>query len=91
VLQHLSNRQIAALIPKIQTKYRYFILTEHLPIKRDFKHNIDKPSGPGIRTQVGSGIVLTSPPFNLVTMSQKSICSVSEFGGLVETMVYKLK
>ncbi len=65
VLQHLSNRQILNALPEISSKFKYLVLTEHLPSTESFIHNLDRPAGPGIRIGVNSGIVLTSPPFNL--------------------------
>lgn len=66
VLQHLSNQDIALLLPKLAT-YKYLIITEHIP-NSAFVPNIDKPSGLGIRMHNGikknSGVLITAPPFN---------------------------
>lgn len=43
VLQHLSNNQIATVLPKLQEKYKYLILTEHLPASKNFKANLGSP------------------------------------------------
>lgn len=94
VLQHLSNDQILAVIPKITIKYKYLILTEHLPSSETFSHNIDKPVGPDIRLflgKEGSGIILTSPPFNLLVTEDICLCEAFEFGGIIRTNVYRLK
>jgi hypothetical protein len=91
VLQHLSNEQISqALANIIQAKYKYLVLTEHLPKKPEFQHNLDKPTGVNIRLGFGSGIVLTSPPFNLQHAGQRQLCKVFEDGGLVATTLYTL-
>lgn len=90
VLQHLSNEQILRALPKISSKYKYLVLTEHWPATQDFKHNIDKPAGPDIRTYIESGIVLTSPPFNLRPKNERKLCQVNDPDGIITTMVYQL-
>jgi len=93
VLQHLSNEQILLALPKISSKYRYLILTEHLPTKRNFQHNLDMPAGPGIRARMESGIVLTSQPFNLKAKGKLRLCESDEegeTGGLIVTTLYAL-
>jgi len=89
VLQHLSNAQIMRAVSKIKAKYKYLVLTEHLPDSRNFKHNLDKPAGPDIRREIKSGVVLTSEPFNLAPQSQREICRISEYGGIIATTVYQ--
>jgi SAM-dependent methyltransferase len=65
VLQHLSNQEITAILPKLN-KYRWVIITEHQPSKDYFKHaNLDKPHGGDIRTLNGSGVFLEVPPFSI--------------------------
>jgi len=90
VLQHLSNAQISRAVPQIATKYRYLVLTEHLPAAADFPHNLDQPSGPDNRLQIGSGIVLTSQPFDLRVSAEHTLCEVPEAGGVVRTTAYSL-
>jgi glycosyltransferase involved in cell wall biosynthesis len=91
VLQHLSNEQISAAISKISSKYKYFVLTEHLPSSDTFIHNLDKPSGPDIRFDFNSGIVLTSAPFNLKIIEDTCLCEIPhELGGRVRTNLYRL-
>ena len=91
VLQHLPNAEIAQAMPRIVARYRYLVLTEHIPNKTDFKSNIDKPAGPDIRLERGSGLVLTDPPFSLAPLEISTLCEVSEFDGLVQTLVYRLR
>ena len=78
VLQHLSNRDIALVLPKL-TSYKYLIITEHLP-SNTFIANIDKPSGLGIRMHNGmkknSGVVITEPPFNFSAKSAKTLQTI---------------
>jgi SAM-dependent methyltransferase len=61
VFQHLSNEEIALALEKC-TKYKYVIVTEHVP-DGNFKANLDKPHGPDIRLWWNSGISLDQPPF----------------------------
>lgn len=89
VLQHLSNKDILKIIPKLY-KYKFLVLTEHLPNDPDFIPNKDFISGPSIRLERNSGVVLTAPPFDLSFKSSKKICSVDESGGSIVTMVYEL-
>jgi thiol-disulfide isomerase/thioredoxin len=93
VLQHLSNREIGALLPKLQKKYKYLVLTEHLPSGSDFTPNLDKPVGPDIRLAIvegGSGVVLTEPPFNLVPKSTLEVCSIPEGHSVINTVIYEI-
>ena len=94
VFQHLSNRQIGTIIAKVKDKYRYLVLTEHLPGSEKFVHNLDKPVGPDIRLFLksgGSGVVLTSPPFSLQVIEDITLCEARQFGGLIRTTLYRLK
>jgi len=89
VLQHLSNADILKVIPKLY-KYKFLIITEHLPNSHNFAPNKDFVSGPSIRLERNSGIVLTEPPFNLTFKKSKEICSVNEDDGSIKTMIYEL-
>jgi 2-polyprenyl-3-methyl-5-hydroxy-6-metoxy-1,4-benzoquinol methylase len=91
VLQHLSNEQIQKIIPKLHLNYSYLFLTEHLPISKSFSRNLDMPTGPYIRLAFNSGVVLTAPPFNLKTLGEQIICEPEEAGGIIRTILYKLK
>ncbi len=63
VLQHLSNKEIATAIERCE-KYRYLIVTEHIPTGQKVKPNRDKPHGPDIRLFWNSGVFLDKPPFS---------------------------
>jgi hypothetical protein len=89
VLQHLSNRQILNAIPRLCSTYKYLVLTEHLPSNKDFQPNIDILPGKDIRLQFNSGIVLTSPPFNMQVKMQKRISEATEYGGRILTTIYE--
>ena len=90
VLQHLSNDQIAGAVPQIASKYKFLVLTEHLPAIDSFVHNRDKPAGPDIRLLIDSGVVITSPPFGLKVKKQTVLCEVPEFGGTIRTCLYEI-
>ena len=90
VLQHLSNRQIKNLLPKVARGYRYAVVTEHLPTDEAFTPNLDFPTGPLFRLEIGSGIVLTAKPFNLKVKSETILCELPQMGGRVRTTVYEL-
>ena len=65
VLQHLSNKQILKILPKLK-QYKYVYITEHVPaVAAAGRPNLDKPHGKGIRLDRNSGVDLTSAPFGL--------------------------
>lgn len=90
VLQHLSNDDISKFIQLIPRGFSYLLLTEHLPSESEFVANRDKASGTDIRLGIGSGVVLTQPPFNLNFKSEKILLSVPQFGGSIVTTLYEL-
>jgi ribosomal protein L11 methylase PrmA len=89
VLQHLSNTEIARVVTKLVGRYRYLILTEHVPPSH-FVPNLNKTTGPNIRLLFESGVVLTAPPFNLHVVSQRELCEVGQHGGRIQTLLYEL-
>jgi hypothetical protein len=65
VLQHLSNAQILAILPKL-AKYRWAFVTEHYPTgDAGIVPNRDKVHGGYIRASERSGVYLDRPPFAL--------------------------
>lgn len=90
VLQHLSNGHIARAVPQLAAKYKYLVVTEHLPSAGAFKPNLDKPAGAGVRSALDSGVVLTSAPFNLPVKQESVLCEVPEGGGIIRTNLYRL-
>jgi SAM-dependent methyltransferase len=97
ILQHLSNSDIEKVVPKLSAKYRFAILTEHLPLSDQFVPNSDKPRGANIRINIGkkgSGVILTEQPFNLKVNQNTLLCEVlSDVGarqGVIRTNLYKL-
>ncbi len=87
VLQHLSNAQVGAILPKV-CNYRYAIITEHIPGHQGFVANLDKPTGADHRARFGSGLVLTEPPFNLKAAASSVICEVEGYGGVIRTTMF---
>lgn len=90
VLQHLSNSEIAQVVRKLEATYAHLVVTEHVPADDNFTPNADMPAGPEIRTYVGSGVVLTAPPFNLSVKSARTLCEAPEYGGRIVTTIYEL-
>jgi hypothetical protein len=91
VLQHLSNDQISRFISRVSLSYRFIVVTEHLPCHARFRHNVDKLTGPGTRMGYESGVVLTSPPFNLRPRIEKQLCRVKSIdSGVLVTTLYGL-
>jgi Methyltransferase domain len=65
VLRHLSNEQIAAVLPKLD-KFRWCFITEHHPSPDRLRRpNEDKPHGDTIRVSRGSGVFLDQAPFGI--------------------------
>jgi SAM-dependent methyltransferase len=89
VLQHLSNDLIAAAVGRFARKFRYLLVTEHLP-SGDFIANVDKRTGPDTRLPKASGVVLTSTPFNLKVGRTEILCEVPAEDGVIRTHLYEL-
>ncbi|NOY40512.1 MAG: class I SAM-dependent methyltransferase [Planctomycetes bacterium] len=65
VLQHLSNAQIAKILPKLR-KYKVCFVTEHLPADNpDIIPNKDIVHGSWNRSNENSGVYLDKPPFDI--------------------------
>ena len=91
VLQHLSNDQISKFIARAHLTYKFLVVTEHLPSDTNFKHNADKLAGPGTRMGHASGVVLTSPPFNLRPQTERQLCRINSVDtGVLVTTLYGL-
>lgn len=91
VLQHLSNADIQKFCDKIVGSCEYLVVTEHLPKNPKFVPNLDQGHGAGIRLDDGSGVVLTAPPFRFSPRSQKVLCEVFAFGGVIRTTAYEME
>lgn len=90
VLQHLSNKEILAILSKLY-KYKYLILTEHIP-ENDFTPNKDIISGQGIRLKKNSGVNVLESPFNLNISYKKELLRVtpSNNKGEIVTILFGL-
>jgi hypothetical protein len=67
VLQHLTNAEIESILANVEKSgAKFCIVAEHLPSEKEFiRPNIDLPShSAGIRTFVGSGVMIDQPPFS---------------------------
>jgi hypothetical protein len=65
VLQHLSNAQIFAVLPKLD-QYRWCFVTEHHPSPARLRFvNLDKVHGRDVRVTQGSGVFLDQAPFSV--------------------------
>jgi hypothetical protein len=74
VLQHVSNQEVQHILDKL-ARYRYVIITEHIPIG-DFEPNKDKISGQGIRLKQNSGIDVLATPFYWKVKEAKELLSL---------------
>lgn len=63
VLQHLSDDRVAAILANLRS-YPIWIICDHTPIG-DLAPNRDIKTGAGVRSEIGSGLVLTAPPFSI--------------------------
>jgi SAM-dependent methyltransferase len=63
VLQHLSNDHISKILKKLK-KYRYVIVSEHLPIGENIIPNLDMQAHWHIRALQNSGVFIDQAPFN---------------------------
>lgn len=90
VLQHISNKEISQLLPKLET-YKYIIVTEHLP-NGTFTPNSDIISGQGIRIKKNSGVDLSAAPFNFKAKKETPLLRVilEEKKGVLLTTLYEL-
>ncbi len=65
VFQHLSNREILRVLPKLAA-YKYVLISEHYPAgDLCATPNIDKPHGEDTRLFDNSAVYLDHPPFSL--------------------------
>jgi hypothetical protein len=95
VLQHLSNAEIARVLPKLR-RYRYVIVTEHYPAPSYFEApNLDHAHGPYIRLEMGSGVYLSEPPFSVSAAAMRLLVEVPGDGsgeddtlGVLRTFVF---
>lgn len=66
VLQHLSNQHIQTILHKCR-KFRYVIVSEHIPKGLDVIPNLDMSASWDIRAIKNSGVFIEEPPYNIQT------------------------
>jgi hypothetical protein len=91
VLQHLSNHDIQKILQKIEGNFRYLVFTDHQPSNIEWIPNLDKQTGPNIRTEISSGLELTENPFNLSPISSEKVSDVKVEDGVIRTFIYRLE
>lgn len=88
VLQHLSNREISSILPKL-SKYKYVYISEGQPLIREGPPNPDKPVGADVRFDWrigrGRGLELNLPPWNLRLQEIVRTTSPEDTNGLIYT------
>lgn len=85
VLQHLSNRDIRKVLEKCK-RYKYLIVTEHLPGVESLRPNVDKQSDENIRLMYNSGVYLDKDPFNLDVQELLTVYPKIERGSKIVTL-----
>lgn len=90
VLQHLSNTEIKIILKKIGQKYKYLVITEHIPLG-DYAPNIEKSTGSHIRLTLNSGVNVEATPFSLKYIEREVLCEVVHERSLIKTIAYRLK
>ena len=90
VLQHLSNDEIQSVVKQLG-KYKYVILTEHLPVG-EFVPNKDIISGQGIRIKKKSGVDLLAAPFHLKAKEVTELLTIDlkEDKGVIKTIFFEM-
>jgi len=88
VFQHLNNENINKVINKCY-KFKYWIITEHLPNLDSYIPNKDMTNGCGVRVLYDSGVDLTKPPFNCGDYKRKILCEVPEHDGVISTALFE--
>ncbi|KJY00500.1 hypothetical protein TI39_contig327g00002 [Zymoseptoria brevis] len=86
VLQHLSNGQIAKVLPKLR-QFQWAVISEHLPHTDDFTPNRDIETGQ-VRFMFGSGTDLTAEPFNMRYTKKEVVLEVIDGNGRIRTTAY---
>lgn len=80
VLQHLSNAQISAVLPRL-ARYPTVFVTEHYPAGPPKTPNLDKVHGADIRLDQNSGVYLGTPPFELPGATLELVLEVPDGAG----------
>lgn len=84
VFQHNSNQDIARILRRLEGRWRFLIVAEHIPFEVRAK-NVDMPTMNGTRLPMGSGVFLDAPPFDL-PVDEEHILDLSNRGRLRVTI-----
>lgn len=90
-LQHISNKEILAVLPKLTSSYKFLVLTEHRPNIANLVYNLDIETGPDTRFNKDSCVDLTTDPFNFQVKDRYILCEVAEEQGVLRTEIYQLQ
>ena len=92
VLQHLNNQTILTILKNIESSsFKWLVVTEHIP-SLSFTANIDHTkSCHQTRLEVKSGVDIEQEPFCTKYMEKQLLLSYYGFGGIIQTMAYRLK
>ena len=92
VLQHLDNHSISEILENIKrTSCSWLIVTEHVPACT-FDENQDIPkASANIRLNIKSGIDVEKSPFNICALEKQLLLSYFGFGGIIQTIAYRIK
>ena len=92
VLQHLDNHSISEILENIKrTSCSWLIVTEHVPASTfDANQDIPKASA-NIRLNIKSGIDIEKSPFNICALEKQLLLSYYGFGGIIQTIAYRIK
>ena len=92
VLQHLDNHSISEILENIKrTSCSWLIVTEHVPACTfDANQDIPKASA-NIRLNIKSGIDIEKSPFNICALEKQLLLSYYGFGGIIQTIAYRIK
>lgn len=95
VLQHLSNEQIAAVLPKLR-RYTWVFITEHYPLdNEEIRPNLNKVHGGDVRAYENSGVYLSEPPFGVPRQALEMVLEVpwssseGDDAGVIRTFLFK--
>lgn len=79
ILQHLRNDQISRFLAKLR-KYKWAIITEHIPFEDPFVSNQDIEAGVYTRYEINSGAEFIQTPFDLIYHNRTILCGLVDDG-----------
>ncbi len=90
ILQHLSNQDIFSFINNIKNKFKFLLVTEHLP-DGQFRSNVDMKTSFSIRPIFNSGVLLHEKPFEIRYKQMNELLRVSAAPerGIISTILYE--